>query len=139
MSGSEFRYLSWLLAAGGGVLLLWTVRLVRSHLQETRGWRRAEGVVIDRVSRAVTPGNPYYFSVIEFSADNGSSHRFEAGLGRWVNAPVVGDHVPLLYDAAMPSRVIVARALDRWFIAGSMGAFGLIALFLAGLIHSLLR
>jgi hypothetical protein len=132
-----FRALGWVLMSAGLLLVAWSALMVRRHVRQTQGWRSAEGKVVARETRQLTPGNPYYFPVIEFEVAEGTRQRFEATTGRWLRPDEVGDHVAVLYDPEQPSRAMLARFPDRWAVPAFVAGFGVMALVLGLMLISL--
>ncbi len=139
MTTEVFRMLGWGLGGGGLLLLAWAALLATRQSRRTRGWLRAGGEVVAREFRALTPGNPYYFPVIEFIAADGKPRRFEAPTGRFVRPDEVGACIDVLYDPAQPERAIIARFADRWFVAAFTAGFGALTLLLGLMLIGLTR
>lgn len=137
MSTEIFRAIGWGLGASGLLLLAWSLLMARRHSRQTLGWQRAEGKVVARETRQLTPGNPYHFPVIEFEASDGILQRFEATTGRWVRPDEVGDGVTVLFDPVQPSHAILARFPDRWAGPAFIAGFGVVALLLGLMLISL--
>ena len=130
MSTEIFRAIGWGLGGSGLLLLAWSLLMARRHSCQTLGWQRAEGKVVARETRQLTPGNPYHFPVIEFEATDGNPQRFEATTGRWVRPDEVGDSVTVLFDPVQPSHAILARFPDRWAVPAFIAGFGVVAMLL---------
>ena len=139
MSVEAFRMLGWGLSGVALLLLAWGARLAWRQWQRTRCWRTAEGIVVDEAVRAVTPGNPYHFPIVEFVAGNGRTYRFESGTGRYVHPVPVGTLVVVVYDPAQPETALIGRFADRWFAAAGIAGLGLLALVLGLMLLALAR
>jgi hypothetical protein len=139
MSLEMFRALGWGLSAVAVLLLAWGASLARRQWQRTRGWRMAEGIVVDQAVHALTPGNPYHFPIVEFVADNGRSCRFESSTGRYVHPIPVGTRVDVLYDPERPETALIDRFADRWFAAAGIAGLGLLALVIGLMFVALAR
>ena len=111
---------------GGGVVFV-TRWQKWSHYQPT------EGSVVDIRTESVTPGNPYYFPVVEFRLPSGKTMRFESKVGSYPRHPKKGDAVPVLYDPDRPRDAEIDSPSAKWFLPGGLAFLGIIALILGGM------
>lgn len=124
MSSAAFSMLGWGLETAGLLLVVCGCVLAWRHWRRTRGWRAAPGTVVEQVAVAVTPGNPYDFPVVEFTADDGRRHRFESDTGRYARPLATGTRVDVLHDPMRPEEAVVDRFADRWFAATALAGLG---------------
>jgi hypothetical protein len=139
MSTSIFQVVGYILLIGGLIAFGAAIAAAVKRQIGTAGWRSARGSVVDLVTRAVTPGNPYSFPVIEFTTHTGQTIRFEADLGFYPSPPKRGQPVPVLYDPADPMQAKLNSPAARWFVPGVWTGFGFISSILGGLFIFLSR
>jgi hypothetical protein len=127
MNTSTFQVIGYVLLLGGVIAFGAAVVAAGKRQIATAGWRSARGGVVDLVTRAVTPGNPYSFPVIEFTTHAGQTIRFEADLGFYPSPPKRGQQVPVVYDPADPRQARLNTPAARWFVPGVWAGFGFIS------------
>lgn len=128
---------------GTGLLLVGFVFLLSGLIVFIARWekwseyQKTSGRVVDIVSESVTPGNPYYFPVVEFRTPNGKTVRFKSQAGSYPKHPSKGETVRVMFDPARPGNGEIEDVWAKWFVPGGLAFLGLIALLLGGMIQYL--
>ena len=122
-----------LLLIGVGFLLGGLIVFI-ARWEKWSEYQKTTGKVVDIVSESVTPGNPYYFPVVEFRAPNGKTVRFKSQVGSYPKHPSKGENVRVMFDPARPGNAEIEDAWTKWFVPGGLAFLGIIALILGGMI-----
>lgn len=125
-----------LLLLGVGFLLGGLLVFV-ARWEKWRLYQKTSGKVVDIVSESITPGNPYYYPVVEFRTPNGKTVRFKSQAGSYPKHPSKGETVRVMFDPAHPGDAEIEDAWTKWFVPGGLAFLGLIALLLGGMIRYL--
>jgi len=133
MSASTFQSIGYLLILCGLIAFTAAAIAFRQRQFAATRWASTQGMVVDVTSHAITPGNPYFFPVIEYTTLEGQTFRFEADLGSYPSTPSRGQKVAVLYDPANPQHARLNSVLARWFVPGALAGFGFISTVLGGL------
>jgi hypothetical protein len=125
-------------AAGAGVLLFaiglaiagGAYQVNRQEQEQLRGWRRADGTVIELLERR-TPEGEVVLPLISFTTADGERVSFTARAAGG-SPSYVNDRVAVLYHPDHPQEALVDTRARRWARNGLAGGAALILLSLGG-------
>jgi len=100
-------------------------------------WDVTSGKVIDVRVTSITPGNPYYFPVVEFFSPAGQKMTFESDVGSYPQKPRVGKLVDVIFNPEDPRQASIKSWSAMWFTLSAIAGMGCLALVLGVVILSL--
>lgn len=89
-------------------------------------WMTVEGKVISVRFQSLSPGNPYYYPVVEFQDTSGKTVQFESKLGFYPAKHQIGQNVSVLYPVQMPENAILDSISAKWTLPIALLFFGII-------------
>lgn len=116
------------------VAVLWQALKVR---RKYAAWVVTPGKVIEVRFESITPGNPYYFPVVEFIGTAGQSMTFESDVGSYPQKPQVGMRVDVIFNPGDPRETIIRSWSAMWFTLSAIAGMECIALVLGMMILTL--
>ncbi len=138
MNNEQFLILGKLLFISGALLLIGGFLIwLRAH-QKYSTWKSVSGLVTKVVSHSLNSSNFHYYPVVEFQTKTGKIVIFESELGFYPAKHKQGQQVSVWYDEINPNNAMLNLKAAKWTVPSVLGAFGVIAITIGGIILSLI-